>query len=89
MATCTELYIDTLGGLDLDGSADKNLPYFVVENLATLDRPRPAPWMLLAGADDELFSKSVRLSNHTYCTHFAITTVIHGVTTLNTRPTVT
>ena len=36
MATCTELYIDTLGGLDLDGSADKNLPYFVVENLATL-----------------------------------------------------
>jgi len=36
MATCTELYIDTLGGLDLDGSTDKNLPYFVVENLATL-----------------------------------------------------
>ena len=36
MATCTELYIDTLGGLDLDGSAAKNLPYFVVENLATL-----------------------------------------------------
>ena len=32
-----ELYIDTLGGLDLDGSTDKNLPYFVVENLATLD----------------------------------------------------
>jgi len=31
-----ELYIDTLGGLDLDGSTDKNLPYFVVENLATL-----------------------------------------------------
>jgi len=29
-------YIDTLGGLDLDGSTDKNLPYFVVENLATL-----------------------------------------------------
>ena len=27
---------DTLGGLDLDGSTDKNLPYFVVENLATL-----------------------------------------------------
>ena len=38
MATCTELYIDTLGGLDLDGSTDKNLPYFVVENLATLAR---------------------------------------------------
>jgi len=36
MATFTELYIDTLGGLDLDGSTDKNLPYFVVENLATL-----------------------------------------------------
>jgi len=36
MATCTESYIDTLGGLDLDGSTDKNLPYFVVENLATL-----------------------------------------------------
>jgi len=36
MATCTQLYIDTLGGLDLDGSTDKNLPYFVVENLATL-----------------------------------------------------
>ena len=36
MATCMELYIDTLGGLDLDGSTDKNLPYFVVENLATL-----------------------------------------------------
>jgi len=36
MATCTELYIDTLGGLDLDGSTDKNLPYFVVENLAAL-----------------------------------------------------
>ena len=31
-----ELYIDTLGGLDLDGSTDKNLPYFVVDNLATL-----------------------------------------------------
>jgi len=31
-----ELYIDTLGGLDLDGSTDKNLPYFVVENLATI-----------------------------------------------------
>ena len=40
MATCTELYIDTSGGLDLDGSTDKNLPYFVVENLATLDRVR-------------------------------------------------
>ena len=48
MATCTELYIDTLGGLDLDGSTDKNpsasgsvrsghRPYFVVENLATLE----------------------------------------------------
>ena len=36
MATCTELHIDTLGGLDLDGSTDKNIPYFVVENLATL-----------------------------------------------------
>ena len=36
MATCTELYIDTLGELDFDGSTDKNLPYFVVENLATL-----------------------------------------------------
>jgi len=36
VATCTELYIDTLGGLDLDGSTDKNLPQFVVENLATL-----------------------------------------------------
>jgi len=36
MATRTELYIDTLGGLDLDGSTDKNLQYFVVENLATL-----------------------------------------------------
>jgi len=36
MATCTELYIDTLSGLDLDGSMDKNLPYFDVENLATL-----------------------------------------------------
>ena len=30
------LYVDTLGGLDLGGSTDKNLPYFVVENLATL-----------------------------------------------------
>jgi len=36
MATCTELYIDTLGGLDLDVSMDKNLPCFVVENVATL-----------------------------------------------------
>ena len=36
MATWIELYIDTLGGLDLDGSMDKNLPYFVVENLTTL-----------------------------------------------------
>jgi len=36
MATCTELYIDTLGGLDFDGSTDKNLPYFVEKNLATL-----------------------------------------------------
>ena len=36
MATCMELYIDTLGGLDLDGSTNKNLAYFVVENLATL-----------------------------------------------------
>ena len=27
------IYIDTMGGLDLDGSTDKNLPYFVVENL--------------------------------------------------------
>jgi len=26
-----ELYIDTLGGLDMDGSTNKNLPYFVVE----------------------------------------------------------
>jgi len=39
MATRTELYIDTLGGLDLDGSTDKTLPYFVVENLATLTDP--------------------------------------------------
>ena len=39
MATCTELYIDTLVGLDLDGSTDKNLPYFVVENVATLLPP--------------------------------------------------
>jgi len=31
-----ELYIDMLGGLDLDGSTDKNLPYFVVDNLAAL-----------------------------------------------------
>jgi len=30
-----ELYIDTLGGLYLDGSTDKDLPY-LVENLATL-----------------------------------------------------
>jgi len=30
------IYINTLGGLDLDGSMNKNLPYFVVENLATL-----------------------------------------------------
>ena len=37
MVTCTELYLDTLGGLDLDGSTDKNLLYFIVENLATLD----------------------------------------------------
>ena len=36
MATSTELYIDTLGGLDLDGSTDKNIPYFVVENRAAL-----------------------------------------------------
>ena len=33
-----DLYIDTLGGLDLDGSTDKNLPYFVVENLPTLHK---------------------------------------------------
>jgi len=38
MESCTELYIDILGGLDLDGSTDKNLPYFVMENLATLAR---------------------------------------------------
>ena len=31
MATHTELYINTLGRLNLDGSTDKNLPYFVVE----------------------------------------------------------
>ena len=30
------IYIDTLGGLDLDGSTDKNLLFFVVENLANL-----------------------------------------------------
>jgi len=36
MATCMELYIDILGRLDLDGSMDENLPYFVVENTATL-----------------------------------------------------
>jgi len=36
MATCMGLYIDTLDGLDLDGSTDKNLPYFVVENLTAL-----------------------------------------------------
>jgi len=36
MAACMELYIDTLGGLYLDGSMDKDLPYLVVENLATL-----------------------------------------------------
>jgi len=39
METRTELYIYTVGGLEslnLDGSTDKNLPYFVVENLATL-----------------------------------------------------
>ena len=35
MAACMELYIDTLGGLYLDGSTDKDLPY-LVENLATL-----------------------------------------------------
>ena len=35
MATCTELYVDTLGGLGLDGSTDKNLQYFVMENLVT------------------------------------------------------
>ena len=33
------IYIDALSGLDLDGSTDKNLPYFVVENLATLCTP--------------------------------------------------
>ena len=44
MATCTELYIDTLGGLDLDGSTDKNLPYFVMENLASLIRPVKNLW---------------------------------------------
>jgi len=31
MATHTELYINTLGRLNLDGSTDKNLTYFVVE----------------------------------------------------------
>ena len=31
--------IDTLGGLDSGGSTDNNLPYFVVENLATLIEP--------------------------------------------------
>ena len=36
MATCIELYIDTLGGPDLDGLTDKNLLYFVVENLTAL-----------------------------------------------------
>ena len=36
MATCVELYIDTLGGVDLYVSTEKNLPFFVVENLATL-----------------------------------------------------
>ena len=38
MATRTKLYIDTVGGLDLDGSTDKNLSYFVGGNLATLVR---------------------------------------------------
>ena len=31
--------IDTLGGLDSGPSTDNNLPYFVVENLATLIEP--------------------------------------------------
>jgi len=45
MTTCTELYyIDTLGGKDLDGLTDKNLPYFVMENLATLRLLRPQCW---------------------------------------------
>jgi len=40
MATRVELYIDALGGLALDGSTDKNLPYFIVENLAILGGSR-------------------------------------------------
>ena len=62
MATCTELYIDTLGGLDLDGSTDKNdknLPYFVVENLANL--PTSAPSFMIS-PQSEIFCHSFRLS---------------------------
>jgi len=43
-----ELYIDTLGGLDLDGSTYKNLPYFVVENLATLISLQTAVFIVTA-----------------------------------------
>jgi len=59
MATCTELYIDTLGGLDLDGSTDKNLQYFVVENLATLDYRRKQPYLIVSRAGKtQVFKKS-------------------------------
>jgi len=62
MAACTELYIDTLGGLDLDGSTDKNLPYFVVENLATL-----CPMALVARTEcNDGFSWRCRQCN-THC----------------------
>jgi len=40
-------YIDTLGGLNMDGSTDKNLPYFVVENLATLVAYELFNWLFI------------------------------------------
>jgi len=66
MATCTELYNDTLGGLDLDGSTDKNLPYFVVENLANLHKSVAplfgSPCIREASTDKQLYD-SINMFN--------------------------
>jgi len=47
-----------LDGLDLDGSMDKNLPYFVVENLAT-----PA-------ADADVTARHIRISSSATATRW-------------------
>jgi len=47
-----------LDGLDLDGSMDKNIPYFVVENLATL------------AADADVTARHIRISSSATATRW-------------------